>query len=95
MFVSANHPNLPGHAGRLDGASPAHAAEKHAGVRRPSATGAEPALQIPKMLSSIAAQPAPLDHSRIATVHAAIADGSYRLDSAATADAIMRHWFRQ
>lgn len=95
MRISANRPTSHGLASRLDAAHAAHGAEKHAAAPHVPTTDADPVFQVPKLLGSIAAQPAPLDLSRIATVRAAIADGSYRLDPAATADAITRHWLRQ
>ena len=42
------------------------------------------------LATDIASQPAPVDGARVAAIRSAIADGSYQLDPAATARAMMQ-----
>lgn len=45
---------------------------------------------IGRYLADNAAEPAPVDHERVDSIRAALADGSYEIDSARVADKLLR-----
>jgi len=54
------------------------------------ASEAMPVASLITLAAGIASQPAPVDGARVAAIRGAIADGSYQLDPAATARAMMQ-----
>jgi negative regulator of flagellin synthesis FlgM len=63
--------------------------EKAATMPRPTQDAAASASLI-TLAADIAKQPVPVDHGRVAAIREAIAGGSYRLDPAATARAMLQ-----
>ncbi|MBL8652194.1 MAG: flagellar biosynthesis anti-sigma factor FlgM [Sphingopyxis sp.] len=61
-----------------------------AAVPAKPASDAVPVASLITLAAGIASQPAPIDGARVAAIRGAIANGSYRLDPAATARAMMQ-----
>lgn len=80
------HPLRPTDKIRVERSAPPKAGDAHS----PPVAANVPVSKLTEIARRLAAEGPPVDHARIAQISQAIAAGTYRVDAAAIADAMLR-----